>query len=419
MTKNVTKKDYIWNTMAGLINAGEAVIMSMIVTRVVDLSYAGYLTIAFAIGNLMMSIGKFGVRSFQVTDINEQFSFGEYFAARIVSCALMLASLIGFLIFGTFCRNYDKAKCLIILFIGLIYFIEALEDVFWAYFQNKNKLYLGAQIFSFRWIGILLSFLIGIIITRNVVLSLEISVSVSAIFFVIGLIYANREQRIEWIGIRLKSVKEIAINCFPIFLTSFLSFYVANSPKYALDTCVSAEIQACYGFVAMPIFVIGLLNGFIYQPILVTMAEEYQCGKTRDFVRRIRKQIMVIAGLTATCIIGAYFIGIPVLSWLYRTDLSDYIWELLILLLAGGFLALAGYFEAVFTILRCQKYLLFGYIPVSFCAFVFMGMIAPCYGTKGVAVAYLLLMALLSLIYWILLRVRAFKSALTEQDVSV
>ena len=68
------KRDYIWNTVAGLINAAEAVIMSMFVTRIIGLADAGRLTIAFAIGNLMMTVGKFGVRNYQVTDIENKFS---------------------------------------------------------------------------------------------------------------------------------------------------------------------------------------------------------------------------------------------------------------------------------------------------------------------------------------------------------
>lgn len=67
---------------------------------------------------------------------------------------------------------------------------------------------------------------------------------------------------------------------FPLFGISFLSFYVNSAPKYAIDACLTDEIQACYGFVAMPVFVIGLINNFIYQPVLVPMAVEWEKEQT-------------------------------------------------------------------------------------------------------------------------------------------
>ncbi len=54
---------YLWNVAAGLVNAGEAVVLSMVVTHTTGLEDAGILSIAFAVGNLMMTVGKFGVRS--------------------------------------------------------------------------------------------------------------------------------------------------------------------------------------------------------------------------------------------------------------------------------------------------------------------------------------------------------------------
>ena len=57
------KKDFIWNSIAGLVNAGESVIILMICTRTKGIETAGMFAIAFAIANLMMAIGKFGMRT--------------------------------------------------------------------------------------------------------------------------------------------------------------------------------------------------------------------------------------------------------------------------------------------------------------------------------------------------------------------
>ena len=51
--------------------------------RTPGISDAGILTIAFAIANLLVNIGKFGMRGFQVTDVRNQYCFNTYLSSRI------------------------------------------------------------------------------------------------------------------------------------------------------------------------------------------------------------------------------------------------------------------------------------------------------------------------------------------------
>lgn len=96
--------------------------------------------------------------------------------------------------------------------------------------------------------------------------------------------------------------------------------------------------------------------------------------------------------ITIVCIIGAYFWGIPVLSWLYNTDLQLYKTELLILLIGGGFLGLSGLFTTVITIIRYQKKLMWNYAAMALLAYFFSRSIVDKYGMIGAAILYMVLM---------------------------
>lgn len=74
-----------------------------------------------------------------------------------------------------------------------------------------------------------------------------------------------------------------------------------------------------------------------------------------------------------------------------------------ILLLSGGCLAVSGYQSVVLTIMRCQRSLLWPYCLVALMAFIGLKRIVSIYGTIGVAVCYLFLMALLCIIYGVML----------------
>ena len=191
--------------------------------------------------------------------------------------------------------------------------------------------------------------------------------------------------------------------CFPLFAGAFLSFYIGNAPKYAIDAQLTDSAQACYGFIAMPVFVIGLLNNFIFNPMLYRLSLLWSERKVKTFIFKVVRQVGIIFAITIVCIVGAYCIGIPVLSILYNTDLHDYKTELLILLLGGGFLGLSGLLNAVITIIRCQEYLMWGYAIIAVLAFFMSNKIVSMYDVMGASVLYTLLMFGLCIIFSVML----------------
>ena len=125
--------------------------------------------------------------------------------------------------------------------------------------------------------------------------------------------------------------------------------------------------------------------------------------KIKSFLNKILLQSLIVFLITIVCMLGAYILGIPVLSFLYNTDLQPYKTELMILLIGGGFLGLSGVFTAVITIMRYQRVLAVGYIVVSLIAFFMSDLIVSEYGIMGATVLYTGLMILLCLGFTIIM----------------
>lgn len=385
--------------IAGMVNASEAVVLSMVITRTNGLADAGILTIAFAVGNLFANIGKFGARNYQVSDIKEEFCFSNYFIARIISTGLMLLVSGVYTIIQMKMANYSYEKAAVVIFMCLIYCIEALEDVFWGLYQKKCALDVGAKMFSLRWGLTLIGMTCVLICQHSLFWAMVVGVVISGLVFIYLLLltYPYFEEEIRWDVCR----KDIMVlrKCVPLFLVCFMTFYITNAPKYSIDRWLTEEEQACYGFIVMPVFVIELLNGFIYQPVLVKMSLEWQKGKRDVFLRRVCRQCLIILGLTVICFISAYLLGIPLLSMIYATDLSNYKMELLTLLVGGGMLAVIGFLSTLLTVMRKQKWIMWGFIAVSFLARIFSDYCVKKQGLGGAAVLYTILMTLLAIIF--------------------
>ena len=88
--RKVTRNNIIWNVMSGSLNSVYSVICLMIITRVLGVYEAGIFTIAYAIANLFLMIGNYGIRTFQVSDIKSFFHWREYYTLRIITIFFML-----------------------------------------------------------------------------------------------------------------------------------------------------------------------------------------------------------------------------------------------------------------------------------------------------------------------------------------
>lgn len=399
--KNIERDSYLWNMLGSLLSAFQSVIMLMVLTRVVSLIEAGIFTIAFANANLFMTIGKYGMRNFQVSDVCDQFSFHEYKVSRILSCIAMIAVSLGYTLYTAYANNYTAEKTWVIIWMCLFKLIDAAEDVYHGMYQRHNRLDIASKALTLRMVITIIVFVCGLIFLKNLLWSLIIATITTTFLFIlftkwtIGEFDCSRRAP----KYNLRNLATLMKICFPLFVGTFLSFYIGNAPKYAIDATLTDELQACYGFISMPVFVIGLLNSFIFNPMLFQMSILWKEHKLKQFVRKTLIQSGIVTLITIVCIIGAWLLGIPILSWLYNTNLAPYKTELLILLLGGGFLGLSGLLSAVITIIRYQKSLMWGYIVVAFLAFFFSDKIVSQFEMLGAAVLYAVLMGLLCLIF--------------------
>lgn len=404
--QNKKKQDcFIWNMIGSLLMAFQSVIMLMILTRTLGLPEAGIFTIAYANANLFLTIGKYGMRNFQVSDVKEQFTFQEYYLSRLFTVSIMLIISVIYILYIGNKNGYTMEKSMTILWMCLFKAVDVLEDVFHGMYQQKGRLDIAGKAMTLRLGITLIIFAVGLILIKDLLKVLIIVTLVTFILFILFTKWTYEPFRDKYI--KKRNSKEFVWSllkiCFPLFLGSFLSFYIGNAPKYAIDRVLNDELQACYGFIAMPVFVIGLLNNFIFNPMIYKISVMWNKGKKKEFQKEIWIQVLFIACITLICVIGAYLLGIPVLSFLYNINLSAYRDELLILLIGGGFLALSGLLATIITIIRFQDSLLIGYIFVGILAYMLSEAFVERYAIMGAAGLYLMLMIGLCLVFIILL----------------
>lgn len=385
---NIERKAAFWNMVFSMLSALQSAVMIMILTQCMGADEAGILSIAYATGYLMYTIGSYGVRDFQATDSQRHYTYREYRKLRLVSCIVMiLCSLV-------YClgKGYDRYKLTVVFLVCALKLIEAIEDLYHGEFQRLGRLDIAGRLGAYR---LLLSYVIFgffILVMHSLLVAISSIIVLSVIMTMItGIVldeYAVKTEETH----RRKPLLELAIACFPLFVMLFLSIYISNAPKYAIDRCLSEREQAYYAIISMPIFTINLLSGIIYRPKLLHMAELWNKNNKTDFIKLIRKQVGIIIIISIGINFAGCTIGLKLLEILYGVSLVALKKEFAILLLGGGLVAIYGFFSACLTIMRKQAFMLGIAVFVMALAGIIANPMVQHAGLMGASVLYLILM---------------------------
>lgn len=386
--KSSVTKNFIWNLLGSLIYALSTILLTIITTRIVGEYHGGDFAIALGTAQIMAAIGYYEVRTIQVTDLHQEYQFPDYVYHRFFSTAMMMVVSIGFV----WIKAYSFAKGMLVLLLCGWKMLDTFADVFEGLFQQKERLDIsGCSMFT-RTLLSTLSYMICLFFTGDMYISVVIAIVVS----IICIILFNLMIYPEFDHARWKFSKARFINlckaCFPLFAGVFMFSYISNASRYAIDAKLGANEVTYFTAVFLPVSTINLVSGFIFKPFLTTFAAKWETDSPRQFAVMMAKFVLMIAVITLVTIIGGYLLGIPVLSFLYGLNLSPYRWDLVLLLLGGGFSAFATIEYYCLAVMRVQNYVFVGYFTAFILSLVIPNRFVTMMGLHGAALCYLLLM---------------------------
>ena len=86
------KQNMLWNSVGSLTYSGCQWLVTVLVVRLApSLDAAGTLALAMAVSNIFSPIALYKVRAYQVSDVHERTSSGEYVGFRFVTIGLAFA----------------------------------------------------------------------------------------------------------------------------------------------------------------------------------------------------------------------------------------------------------------------------------------------------------------------------------------
>ncbi|MCR5225646.1 MAG: hypothetical protein K6E27_00340 [Eubacterium sp.] len=408
-SKDIEKSGAVWNMIASIMFSFQQVIFSMVMTHTLTSEndynqvMSGIFAYGYAAANLFLCIGKYGVRFFQVSDVDREYNFREYRMARLITTIIMTGLSIGYMYVISWFRGdteeISSDMLLIIPWVCLLKVPDAFEDVYFGEYQKNDRLDIASKMWGIRYIVTILLMITLIVTTKNLYLTMVVSTIVTFIIMIV-FILLTKEYVSEHEPLRLKKVFKQLLVTMPLAIGAFLTLYIGFAPRDFIQGILRDEtLQAVYNYLAMPVFVVQMMVTFIFNPRIYHISCLWNDRKISEYMKEIFKQVVFVIIITIICFIGAALLGVPVMSLIFNTDLKPYKLDLLIMIIGSGCLGMATLLGNLLTVMRYQNAIMVGYIITSLLSLFLCGGAVAIYGIRGAVVFYVSILFLLSLIF--------------------
>ena len=388
-----TKRDFMWNSIGQGAWGVVFPFLTIVVTQLSGVELAGMFSFAFVLANLLYILANYGVRTYQVSDLDEYHSFSDYQVNRIATCVIMM--IVGFLI----CRivGFDGDMGTMCMGIFAYRAVDALGEVYEGRLQQVDKLYLGGVSLALRSVAAFAVFSVFLIVTGSLPLA-SIAMAVAALVtflfvtFPLTLFETPRSMPPS-----LRSIGILFRECFPVFLALFLYAVIDNMPKFVMQGAgLPYDNQLYFNALYFPAQAILITVQLIYRPMLVKMANAWADeSRRRRFDLLIVGMCVVILVITVIGIAFMAWIGLPIMGFLYGLDFGPYAQLSYIMLAAGGVTAAIDFLYQVITILRRQQVVMGLYLITFGFSLLVLILMTTMMGLQGAVVGYLIVMAIL------------------------
>lgn len=157
-----------------------------------------------------------------------------------------------------------------------------------------------------------------------------------------------------------------------------------------------------------------LIGGFIVNPILVNIAEQYENNKMDQIIKTIKRILLILLIYGIVALLGTYFLGTTLLEIIYSIKFKEYKLHLMLVILGAILYTVVTILSTILIAIRKIKIHFIISIIYSIFATISANILVMKYGLIGGFYSYLITMIFRTLCYLLLL-ISLFKEEKTYE----
>lgn len=338
----------LWNACGNSLYLMAIWIVTVLVTNISGFEDAGILSIAMSIAATMQTVAMFGVRNFQASDADDEYSDSTYFNFRNITCALSLVICIIFSLFSAY-----SAKQFVAILLFMIFRIsESYTDVLSGIAQKRGRLDLAGKFFALKGVLVLVFFFGGYLAFKSLNAGLGFMALSSCLSTVFCDYRVTRKLSDFSLTDSLRSCMNLAKRTIPLCSYTFLFTALTNIPKIILEALTDGVVLGAYASVFTPATLIQAATGYIYIPFSTIFAFSIKNNDYQRVKSITMKIILAMLGITAFTLVAFHFFGEYLFNFIFGEDILEYIYLLNPIVIATVLLSFLGFLCMVEVVVR-------------------------------------------------------------------
>ena len=378
------KQNMLWNSSGSIVYLACQWLITVLVVRLSNgYDAAGVLALGMAVSNIISPIGYYKIRSFQVSDIQNEYSPNEYIALRLVTIG---AALVVMLFYGAATCSTD------VLFEVYLYGIYScgplFADVFQGIDQQKMRMDIIGKDLILRGLLSITAFVLIMLATNLLAASIIGMIVVTFLELIVFLLPKTKAlcRSIRPVFNACK-IKKLLIQCLPAVIALFFSNAVPSIPRQVLGDMYGSTALGAYASIAAPVLIVQMGAQYVYSPLLGIFATKMHDGDYSGFLRLFSKTTFCIILITLLALVFFLLFGEQVFGILYGESITAYMYLLTPLVICTALTAFIWFIGDLLIVLRMFKSNLIGYLVSFIVCSASMSFFLSTFGLNGASYA--------------------------------
>lgn len=315
------RKNLLFNTAGSLLFYLCQAALNLLVTALAGVAANGMLATAMTIANVCLSVASFGMRTFQVSDLEGKYADRTYLLSRYVTLTAAGAGCLAF----AFVNSYSAEQRWVIALYTAYRLIESWSDVWHGYLQKAERLDVVGISFGVRGLVTAGTVTLGLVLTGNLVITLAALFALNAVY-VLAVDLPLAQKHVDFATRGGGSVWALLAECAPLAVYAALNTAIPSVPRYFCERVLGTVKMSYFNNVFLPVLILQVAVIYLFVPFITTFARLWNQKDKAGFFRGLVLLAAALAAMWAAGAAGVALLGRWGLSILYPTspEILDY-----------------------------------------------------------------------------------------------
>ncbi|MEG0803860.1 MAG: lipopolysaccharide biosynthesis protein [Pygmaiobacter sp.] len=342
MTKNA-----VCNTVGTFIYFFFQWLTTILVVRLGDFESAGLFSLAISFCNLFGFISRYGIRNFQVTDVDRIFSDGQYLGHRILTTVI---SLLPFFVLMLYRYGRQPYFMGCILCYMLFKYLESVTDLLFGVMQRAERYdWILTSYFAKGFLPV--AVFAGLLWAKSGLLFAIIGMAI--IYFAVVVIFdLPHLQTVTKLKPSFKGLKPLFVQCFPLMLFSLVTPYMTYLTRSVVEQRFGPTELGYYSSVSVVVVIMTTIGGSIWCVLIPRIRKWYNQGQVAQIKKLLGEVLLATLMVGFLAVVAAKFCGAWALVLVFDEPIRAYAGLLSPVLVASILLTVSALFSSILTALK-------------------------------------------------------------------